>query len=114
MNPKLPVIRLTRSDFSHIPERLWGLPAGMFTGKMWSCPMRAQTDSELVEQLVYIIRGYDAAAGGIRVDCAVWEPVKHARLSQWPPGWAEAALQYRKDWPDSAPKFRCKLKETDR
>lgn len=85
------VIRLTLTEFSRLSVREWGLPTGLYPGRMWR--------DGVGRVWMVVPRGDDR----VRVVAARWERVPHRRLSVFPAGWIDHARAYLRQWPGSAP-----------
>lgn len=71
-------------------EREWGLPTGMYVGKMWRSTINGVP-------WVHIVRPVSLGMVGVESARVVPDPA-----TSFPPGWREWMADYVKNWPHSS------------
>ena len=93
---RLRPIRLTTRNLHQLGVREWGLPTGCYIGKMW----RSERHRVAV-CLLPIPKDTSRLSGESRRIYIV----EHADEQWIPVTWRRAIATYKRQWPDSAPRF---------
>ncbi len=86
-------VRMTDSEHARLGSpREWGLPTGLYPGKVWHSKAR---------QTVTCITGFTANGERVRLDTRPFVVVGGGER-WWPAKWLRAMPRYVRDWPASA------------
>ena len=105
MSKKQRPVVLTPGNLARLGVREWGLPTGMFIGNTW------RSDKKHTVSCILPARASKPDMEARRVETRRVLIADRPEQQWLPKAWKEAMRAYKKQWPESAPRFyRLKLK----